>query len=254
MTNQFYLTLPSSSNISNSAATFITTLPRHILLSGEWEVGLVEIIYANTWHNVSSLQNKIKFIDTETGKLEMLKIPAARYANITDLIGTIHQALRKLKPTYADHIKLIYNQYSKLCEFTTNIKYVTDLVLSNHLQYMLGFKENPLLFYQTEDIVLVKAVHPPDMFGGMHYFYIYCDIAEPQVVGNMLAPLLQVINVEGDYMQIVNHSYISPHYIPVLKKSFNNIEINIKNDIGDPVPFQFGKTIIKLHFRRISAG
>lgn len=246
---QFYLTLPSNSQVSNTAASFETKLPRNITLNGEWEVGLAEIIYANTWHNVSFDQNKIKFQDLDTNTKQTIRIPAAKYVNIIDLVSTISQAITNHASHYADYIKFSYNDFSKLCEVTIDSKHVESFIFSRHLQYMLGFNEKQNVDYTSGLIVSIKAQHPPDMFGGLHYLYTYCDVIEPQIVGNIFAPLLQVINVQGKYMEITNHSYITPHYIPVLKKSFNSIEINIKNDLDQPVPFEFGKTIVKLHFR-----
>ena len=63
MTNQFYITLPSNSLSKNSAAEFVTTLPVNIHLDGDWDVGLSEIIYGNTWFNITSHNDKITFFD-----------------------------------------------------------------------------------------------------------------------------------------------------------------------------------------------
>ena len=52
----FYLTLPSNSSMDyykgNSLANFTTRLPNAIDLTGDWEVGLVEIQYPHNWYNV----------------------------------------------------------------------------------------------------------------------------------------------------------------------------------------------------------
>jgi len=42
--SQFYLTLHSNSNEENSASVFSTNLPKNILLEGDWECALDEII------------------------------------------------------------------------------------------------------------------------------------------------------------------------------------------------------------------
>ncbi len=253
MANQFYVTLPSNTDVENTPASFQIKLPRNIVLNGEWEVGLSEIIYANTWHNVSKFQNSMSFFDEAANRKLRLTIPAARYSTITDLVDTIAKTIKRRFPEYLESIKLTYNEFSKVCELTIDGANISYFSFSRHLLYMLGFDENLWVNYNKGKILHVKAPHPPDMLGGMHYLLIYCDVAEPQIVGHTLAPLLQVVNVEGKYMEIINHSYVIPHYVPVLKKSFNTIEINIKNDTDEPVPFEFGKTIIKLHFRRSTA-
>ncbi len=43
--------------------------------------------------------------------------------------------------------------------------------------------------------------------------------------------------------------YLS-HYVPVVAKEVDRIQIDIKDDSNLSVPFQFGKTVVKLHFRK----
>ena len=81
--------------------------------------------------------------------------------------------------------------------------------------------------------------------------YVYANILEPQIVGNVSAPLLRIVNVEGKYPNIIDKVFDFPHYIPVLVKDISDIEINIKDDLNEYIPFLSGKVIIKLHFRRI---
>lgn len=58
--NGFYLTLPSNSSMrefpDNKLCTYVTRLAKNVDLDGRWEVGLVEIQYPNTWHNVKEGQ------------------------------------------------------------------------------------------------------------------------------------------------------------------------------------------------------
>ena len=78
----------------------------------------------------------------------------------------------------------------------------------------------------------------------LNHLYIYCDILKPQIVGNIVAPLLQIVSIQGAYTKTVNRLYITPYYVPVLKKSFASIEINIKDDQGQPIKFEYGKSIV----------
>ena len=41
-----------------------------------------------------------------------------------------------------------------------------------------------------------------------------------------------------------------PHDVPLNKKIFDTISINIRDEAGDLVAFEHGKVIITLHFRR----
>ena len=44
--------------------------------------------------------------------------------------------------------------------------------------------------------------------------------------------------------------YDQPRYFPVQKKTFDTIEIDIRDDTGESIPFDAGKLIVTLHFRR----
>ena len=52
----FYLTLPSNSSMDyfpdNTLTHFTTRLPQMIDLDGSWEIGLAEIQYPHSWHNI----------------------------------------------------------------------------------------------------------------------------------------------------------------------------------------------------------
>ena len=52
----FYLTLPSNSSQQfcpeNTLTHFATQLSHPVHLQGQWEVGVAEMQYPNTWHNI----------------------------------------------------------------------------------------------------------------------------------------------------------------------------------------------------------
>src|SRR3569832_2027612 len=93
MVDKFYITLPSNSSVLNSMSNFETLLPNHIKLDGNWEVGLAEIIYTNTWNNVSKNQNKIYFYNKTEFVTKVVEIPAKRYQTIQELITSINQVI-----------------------------------------------------------------------------------------------------------------------------------------------------------------
>ena len=64
------------------------------------------------------------------------------------------------------------------------------------------------------------------------------------------APLLRVVDAVGNFGDTIHRLYMTPQYVPVSKKEFNTVEIDIRDDTGRAVPFEFGKVITTLHFRR----
>jgi hypothetical protein len=84
----------------------------------------------------------------------------------------------------------------------------------------------------------------------MNLMYMYCDVARDSAIGNARAPLLRVCNIWGLNGRTVHVVYDRPHYVPVGRREFNTIEVSINNETGKPMPFEFGKSVVTLRFRR----
>ena len=69
-------------------------------------------------------------------------------------------------------------------------------------------------------------------------------------MGDIKAPLLRVVDAAENFGDTIHRLYMTPQYVPVSKKEFNTVEIDIRDDTGRPVAFEFGKVITTLHFRR----
>ena len=91
-----------------------------------------------------------------------------------------------------------------------------------------------------------------DLDHGFHNLYVYCDIVETQFVGNAQVPLLRIVPVEGNDGERVTNTFTSPQYLPVSRREFETIEVNIRRDSGEIVPFEAGRLLVTLHFRRAS--
>ena len=88
------------------------------------------------------------------------------------------------------------------------------------------------------------------MEGGLHALYVYCNVLECVSVGDTMAPLLRIVAVKGSRGEMTYIQYDQPRYIPLQKKTFDSIEIDIRDDTGESIPFDSGKLIVTLHFRR----
>ena len=130
---------------------------------------------------------------------------------------------------------------------------IKEITFGRKLQYMLGLKHESYRPQYNIPVTKVTSDSPIDLRGGFDCMYVYCGIVEPQIVGDCLTPLLRVINVEGKQDDVVAKTFDNPHYVPVAKREFNSIEINIKDDADRFVRFKYGKVIVKLHFRRRKA-
>jgi hypothetical protein len=137
-----------------------------------------------------------------------------------------------------------FNTTIKRIRFKKDPLEITRVRFSSRLQYMLGLHKNEI----SEDEI--QGDYIPDLRGGFYSLYVYCSLVEPQIVGNNTAPLLRLVNIEGTHGNICEKIFYTPHYVPIVTKEITKIDIAIKDDNARLVPFDFGKTIIKLHIRK----
>ena len=104
---------------------------------------------------------------------------------------------------------------------------------------------------ETKIVKTTTSPYAADLHGFMA-IYVYCDIVQPQIVGNTSAKLLRSIPVQGKLGDVITKTFTNIQYVPVQTKSFEDVEIVLRNDTGDPVPFERGKLIATLHFRQRS--
>lgn len=243
----FYITIPSNSSKNNTLNNFLVHLSRRIELVGDWEVALVQLQYPYSWFNVTEQDNNLTIISNE--KKHTFTIPNNHYSSITQLITSINDMANKFLESTE---QLTYSTHSGRVAY--DIKPNESLIVGEKIMYMLGFdsrnlKDSSLQLWEN-DVAYAVSVHPPDMSAGLYSLYLYCSIVAPQLVGTGEYPLLQVVNISGTYGEYVEKEYTNPQYVPVLQKQFDRIEINIKNDSGNFIPFKFGKIVAKLHFRK----
>ncbi|GFW57942.1 uncharacterized protein TNCV_1418891 [Trichonephila clavipes] len=70
--------------------------------------------------------------------------------------------------------------------------------------------------------------------------YVYCDLVEPQIVGDIQAPLLKIVKVEGKDGEVVNSHYTRPHFVPVIRQHFQTIELVLRLHSGQSFQKGYG--------------
>jgi len=121
---------------------------------------------------------------------------------------------------------------------------VTDasVYLNDPLTRALGFKENT--FNGPNTYVGERINEEPNTM------YVYCDLIEHVIVGDTRVPLLRTFGMEKSLGDVVHRTFPNLFYVPLQKKHFDSVEINIMTDAGDAMPFAFGKSVVILHLRR----
>lgn len=276
--SHFYLTLPSNSSTNyfpnNTLTRFITKLHNDVSLNGDWEVGLVDIMYPRNWFNLEKQYLVVTCKDcTQSDGLDReevytditVPIPSGFYEDISDLITVLNASIYKTfnHPVVKSNDGGIYRYADKFLypvfRYTLsdqkahiNMQPSMTVVLSEDLAGVLGMEIHADLS-ASEGLngeMFAESYKQAKFRDDLHALYVYCDVLECVPVGDTLAPLLRIVEVSGSRDEMVHIQFDQPRYIPIQKKCFDSIEIDIRDDTGDPVSFDTGKLIVTLHFRR----
>ncbi len=257
--SQFYVTLPSNTNGfgTNTTAEYRVNLARTVELNGEWEVGLVSAQYPFTWHNLVGQSIFVYFMGVKSPIVA--RVPDGNFNSIAELLRTLNysyiECVRKSAPDLKNMtiwntdsamsaLSIIYSEPLKKIEIVIDTRLIRFIKLGDHLKYTLGLSNN--VISNSYNV----AKYSPDITGGFSSLYVYTDIIKPQIVGDVEASILRIIPCQGVFGQNVVHDYTNIHYVDVLTKRFDSISVSIKDDTFTPIAFQYGKVILKLHFRK----
>jgi len=246
----------------NTAANYITHLPSAIeLTGGEWEVALVEAHYPCTFMIVDDDAEIIVTIKKEAAAITLIanmeidgitkngvfkaKVGQGDYRTITELINVLN-AIEDLQSL----ISFSVNDITKRVEAEISDQ-VIMVEFSEKLSLQLGVERGKNLSKTNR-----MATRPHNVIASLPmHMYVYCDLVEPQTVGDTVAPLLKILNIDNTNFlfgaQKIVH-IIDPHYVPVMKTNFESVEIDLRDSIGKRLPFMYGFSCIKLHLRRVS--
>ena len=254
--NHFYLTLPSDSSSKyypeNTTASYKTKLSERLDLDGEYEIGLVQIIYPRSWYNFNneSKNMSITFHPFDEGESITHVFQSGQFPDEQTFINVLNDWI-----SGAEIFGCIFNfdhweRKIRLLFLNKN----GSVFLSSGLASMLGF--DSMGPYKAQmggkglEAVKFKADHAFDLHAGMRLIYIYTDIVCHSAVGDVKAPLLRACTTTGVYGEMISATFTDPHYMPLAHNGIDSIEVHIRNELGRDVAFEFGKAMVTLHFRR----
>ena len=266
----FYLTLPSNSSADyfpdNKITNFKTRLKDAISLNDAWEVGLSEVHIPTTFQNVNGKHGfRFRFIvdyeDDDDRNLEtvnasthedFLTVTPGYYESVDGLVeelnilGRRYTFMNDLRP------KFFYDTRSAHVRLVVPPK--IEVNLTSKLARVLGLRQTYFYNNNAQDNLEFTSTEVCDLNDGIHSMYFYCDLLECVPVGDTSAPLLKIISLDGGlekHGQVIYRYYEKPRYVPLQKKNFETLEIDIRDSFGEHIPFQSGTLIVTLHFRRV---
>ena len=275
--SSFYVTLPSNTKVEmNTNAAFRCPLAHSISLEGNWEVAMAEIQYPRSWYNLSYAFIKFSVFDWRDRSLTSTKLLEYRQnlenANITSVEEAVAEVEKNMKLFWIELREEFFatvrkdgsevdinwaNTVAKRLEHAnrnTGISFNGDRVelkidgkafvnvdFAPSLRYLLGFRTNNF----------GVASHAPKLDGHINSLYIYTNIIAHQLVGDVKVPVLRVVPARGAHGEVVDIDYPNMHYVDVLSKDLDSIEIYIRGEDGRLIPFNDDrKVVVKLHFRK----
>ena len=279
--DQFCVTLPSNSSYayygSQPTNKYRTRLHSHITLPPEdWEVGLAEFSYPRSWACLPNAAFEVwgpgksdsRYASNYYGKFV---VPDTRYHGPQHLADAINNVIALNVPpppgASGDENRLrVEITADGLSQFKLPKGHM--MLLSGELSNPLGFgsekgaflcrgtkaawmvETTKLRVFITEKRI-IKSPFVVKVDRLVSDLYLYADIVERQLVGDVLVPLLRTVaDTSSRVGEIVTADFRQIHYLPLRIGSFESVDIEVTDTLGRPVRFLFGDITVKLHFRR----
>ena len=289
MSNSFYIVVTSDASTAqypeNKPAKFKMQLLNQQHLSEDWEVAMTHIIYPHTWKNVQSQQLSYQLsCNSDSPWTLPIYLPSGIYRTVDDLVKGMVTGLqsafpdiylksgKRIKRIGGSDCFYIYSKAQHYYEF--NLPPTFQVTLPKNLARALGYLNHhdrvPALYQislptvvqlnKNQSVTLTATTttvrRDDELVWGMlsrHSFqtmYIYSDLIESLVVGDVQANILRTIVPRGQPGEMVAEEIKTPTYYRLRTSVFSSVEINIRSDTGHLVPFAFGTVRVTLHFRR----
>lgn len=285
----FYACLPSNASPKiypeNKTSNFRTQLSQRLELHGHWQVALMELHYPNTIAQVVQGENHIKVYrpldsvttvkraDTGPGYHIMTQYPIVPedleppsiftseetyaihpgfYNSMEDFMVALREALVPLSllPDHQGRYSMVEMTEDGRIDFQP-FKSCLDASysFSPRLALQLGL-EHPGPYRAHTELLGSK---PVDLSLGVPpQIYVYMDIIQEQIVGHTRVPLLRTVpaETEAKYGSLTVYRCEQPIYFDLNTKSFDTIEIHLRDHTGELIPFSHGTSNLLVHFKQ----
>ena len=185
----------------------MTKLSRPSQPDREWKVGLAEIDYPHTWHNIREGKNSLEIYVPDKWVQE-ISIQPGYYEKVQDVIDTF------LKAGLANTTDVLVSYDDTSKRVTARCAKGTILELRGNIARMSGYLNNRA--NRASDKKGFTLASPET---GNQYFYIYTDIIKSQYHGDVVVPILHTVTVKGKHGSYVSKNVERPHHVPLNKEN-----------------------------------
>lgn len=240
-------------------------------------MALSEIQYPYSFFNVQHGQNEIKikkllintkiieFVKQHDNKVSpetveknfpaewvTCKVEPGFYDGIVQLISSVNSAI-KAKTKHLKFFELdTKTQKVKATPSVVSVgnSMILSVKLSDRLALQLGYNPHNEITEKNS-----TSIHSFNLISGIpDKMLIYCDIIEPQIIGDKCAKVLRTTIVTPSdgatpfFAMPCCKEFTHLQYIPLQQKHFESISVDIRTTTGELMPFTYGTLSVKLHF------
>lgn len=255
----FFVTLISNSSLDiyswNKASSYIVQLPHKIVLNDDWVVGLAELQYPYNFFNVSENNNSFTFTNGDYSSTRSVQI--GFYKSVSELVESVMFQASELGDwirfdSYTNRVKIKCTKEIKAAHPHSEDQnnQLRSIKFHGRLALQLGFPpDTNVLDFDLSPYVGNVYFGIPDQL------FVYCDLIEPQLIGYESTQVIKIINStdkESEFGSTCFRSFQKIHYVPLLKKEFDRVEIDLRDITGGYFPFRHGISSVKLHFKQLN--
>ena len=189
-------------------------------------------------------------VDTIQEKTDMIQIPInlppRTFKRFKDVTTFLNEKVKDFDISF--YLKETNTIDARYAQVSINAK-DTGITFSNTLRDIFAFDKNSYSGKGT-----YRASDTFSLTRRIHYLYIYSNVSDYVRIGNTQAPLLAVIPFTAESCQdlLVEKSFKTPMYVPVIKEHISQIDIYIYDGAGELVPFSTDAvSSLRLHFRQV---
>lgn len=176
-------------------------------------------------------------------------IYAGHYRDLEALVDEIRNSVG-LTTGNEDARGITMRYDSRIRRFVMSLKKGTAISLSPALSRILGFNK-PLSIENLEyDPITITGDSAGDLHAVYYNVYVQVNLLEEQIVGDKMMNLLFILPMNQHDSAYVHHEVEHLQFVPLKQTTFDEITVRLVRDDGKPVPFESGKVVVTLEFRK----
>ena len=251
----------------NTMAKFRNQLSQPLILDGEWQVALSSISFPSNINNVNSnglvvYKNSRLELDASNNRSGHLrKIRKGIYTSLDQLMDELRRIaqFKQFDFTFDKITHKLVLQFGANEDFSFENEEVPSILGfkgikdNSHDGYIhIGYKSHKTLNRHQSDF-------PVNITFGSQLIFVYIDIIEYQIIGDVRAPVIKIIETErrlrngsiNTVTPIHHKTFTILDYMPILSNNIQNIKVELRNEAGKLIPFNgTGKVIVGLKFQK----